>query len=569
MLTLKRLYTIPELINPIEFYKGLNLIVGEKDESSDKRNGVGKSLSIEFINFALLKKKSDSRVSLIPKEIFPIDTLICLDFEMNGKEYTIQRSIKESEEPAIIEDGNLIKFSKIDDASIFLTEKLFFNIKESYPSFRIMMGPLIRDERSEFKSLINCYDTKQRIPDNYSPHLYLLGINIELYESIKSLINQIDTITDDITRIKDNVKLIRQKDIDDARSDLNELDDEVHSIEKSIDKLENLTGYEIVKDELINLEGRIDSLRRKKGVLKQQVAKLKLVSQKVEIDPDEVSEFYEQLKKGLGQLISKDLKEVMAFKARIDEFQNRLLIERRNNLSKEILALDEELAALDRLYTQNLSVINQKGDLKNLKQTYAAFKEKSDQLSQLRSFVDRFDELEAEKQRIKTEKESNLLKLQSQIQSQKQVIDYFQKTILDIHDYIQGNRLASLQIKNTNKKQVIEIVMRIDSDGSHSVEREKVFIYDIALLLDNNTQKRHPGFLIHDNIFDVDQDTLVKSIKFLEDHAKFGDTQYILTINSDRLEISEDNILERLDPFIRARFTKQHRFLKKKYQETQ
>lgn len=195
-------------------------------------------------------------------------------------------------------------------------------------------------------------------------------------------------------------------------------------------------------------------------------------------------------------------------------------------------------------------------------------KKKTDELSQLRSFVDRYDQLEAEKQRIKSEKEVSLLKLQSQIHSQKNVIDDFQKTILSIHEYVQGNKLASFQIKNTNKKQVIEIIMRIDSDGSHSVEREKVFIYDIALLLNQHTQKKHPGFLIHDNIFDVDQDTLIKSIKFLEDRALFGSTQYILTINSDRLELEGNNSLNDITPYVRARFTKQNRFLKTKYQET-
>ena len=69
MLKIKCLYTIPEVIDPIPFSDGLNLVLGEKDDSSDKRNGVGKSLCIEFVNFALLKQKSHSRVALIPKEV--------------------------------------------------------------------------------------------------------------------------------------------------------------------------------------------------------------------------------------------------------------------------------------------------------------------------------------------------------------------------------------------------------------------------------------------------------------------------------------------------------------------
>jgi len=86
-------------------------------------------------------------------------------------------------------------------------------------------------------------------------------------------------------------------------------------------------------------------------------------------------------------------------------------------------------------------------------------------------------------------------------------------------------------------------------------------------LLNKYTQKNHPGFLIHDNILDVDQHTLKKNINFLESKANFGSTQYILTLNSDRLEIANIELLSSLDSYVRARFTKNRRFLKAKYQE--
>ena len=95
--------------------------------------------------------------------------------------------------------------------------------------------------------------------------MYLLDIDIELYAKIKSLIKEIDDTAKDINRIKENVRLIRQKEIDDARSDLNKLDYEVQLIETNIDQLENVSGYEIVKDDIISLESEIDSYRTKKS----------------------------------------------------------------------------------------------------------------------------------------------------------------------------------------------------------------------------------------------------------------------------------------------------------------
>lgn len=571
MLQIKKLYTEPATFEAVEFFDGLNFILGEKDESSSKNNGVGKSLCVEFINFALLKQKAHSRVSKIPKEVFSHDVTICLDVTIGQSLYTIKRTLAEAECPTILSNGAVIKFSKLSDAINYLTEKLFGDAELDRPNFREILGPLIRDEKSEFKSIVACFDTNLTIPNNYAPHLYMLGINTELYRAVKECLSQIDDIGAEIKKIEENVRLLRQKEISDARSDLNDLDSEVALIQASIDKLENTAGFDLVKDEIISLEEKIDGLRRRKSIVKHALTKLKPVSQKVEIANDEIRDFYEQLKKGLGDIVSKELSEVIGFKEKIEQFQNQLLGERRKSLSSELSDIDDQIAALDRKYTENLTVLDQGGNLKNLKQTYAAYQIKSDELGQLRGFISRYETLEISKQQAKTKKEHKLLELQASISAAKETILDFEKTILNIHEYIQGNRKASFEIKPTSKKQVLEINMRIDDDGSHSVDREKVFIYDFSLLINTNTRDRHPGMLIHDNIFDVDQDTLIRSLKFLIEKAQLSNhQQYILTLNSDRLEsVKKEPWFLTLEDSVRARFTKQNRFLKIKYQEAQ
>src|SRR4051812_31017276 len=99
---ISRLYTEPPTIDPVVFEPGVNVILGESDDTSSKNNGVGKSLCIEFLNFALLKRKAESRVAKIPKASFDPSTLICVDFELNGVRYTIKRSVEESEHPRIV-----------------------------------------------------------------------------------------------------------------------------------------------------------------------------------------------------------------------------------------------------------------------------------------------------------------------------------------------------------------------------------------------------------------------------------------------------------------------------------
>ncbi|MDP9773264.1 UNVERIFIED_ORG: uncharacterized protein YydD (DUF2326 family) [Rhizobium sp. SORGH_AS 755] len=564
-----RLYTEPATIEPVIFDAGVNVILGESDETSSKNNGVGKSLCIEFLNFALLKRKSESRVAKIPKATFDPSIFICVDFRMNGSRYTIKRSLEHSERPRIVLDGQETNFAKIEDATHFLTSRMFPNGKTPPVGFREILGPLIRDERSEFKSIVSCFDTKFRIPDNYAPHLMLLGVDLGIYRVIKDIQKELDAIGTEEGRIKDSVQLVRQKNLDEARSDLNVLDEEVEAIREGIDALENSPAYDIVKGEILDIEDRMAELRSRKEVLVRRSARMAPIAVEPNIDSDEVRDFYDQMRSGLGTSIVRELDEVLAFKAKIEQFQRHLLDEKSRVLQVEIRDINKQLAELDRRYAKLVSVLDQEGQLRNLRQTYASFQAKSDELGQLKGFFSRYDQLLVEKQAKKTEIEKEKLRLQESILIADDRVRSFEKTILLIHQFIQGNRRASFEVRTTTKKQVVEIVLRIDDDGSHSVEREKVFIYDIALLLNDFSKARHPGLLIHDNIFDVDDDTLQKSLEFILTRAAFDDEQqYILTLNLDRVQHCQDEVwYEELERSVVATFTKSNRFLKTHYQE--
>ena len=565
---IKRLYTDPAIITAIEFGPGVNIVLGESDETSSKNNGVGKSLCIEFLNFALLKRKSESRVAKIPKENLDPSTLICVDLVIGNEPITIRRSIAESERPRIVAGGRETIYAKLDDAADYLTECLFRS-RTAQVGFREILGPLIRDERSEFKSLVACFDTKARVPDNYSPHLMLLGIDLKIYRGIKDIQRELEKIAVEELRIKDSVKLIRQKSFDDARSDLNALEEEVEHIRDGIDSLENMPAYDIVKDEILAIEDRMDDLRGRKAVLARRVASLAPIAVEPEIPTDEIQYFYDQLKAGLGTNIVRELREVLSFKTKIEQFQRHLLEEKTRVLDVEIRDINKQLGQLDRQYAKLLGVLNQDGELRNLRQTYASFQAKSDELGQLKSFFGRYDQLLIDRQTKKSEIEAERLLLQASVSTAAEGLRSLEKTILTIHQFIQGSKKASFEVRVTNKKQVVEIVLRIDDDGSHSVEREKVFIYDVALMLNDYTRARHPGLLVHDNIFDVDDDTLQRSLEYVLTRAPWGDEQqYILTLNVDRLEHCRDEPwFYELEQSVVATFTKSQRFLKSHYQE--
>lgn len=573
MLQLKKLYTEPFYIQPIEFNSGVNFIVGEKDDSSSKNNGVGKSICVEFINFALLKNlnknQSQSRLNSIPPDVFPPHTKICLSFTLNGRNVIIKRSIAEADKPTIIFDGVTTSFNNLSDAKNFLQEKLWVDSKSLGLNIRDLLSLLIRDERSEFKSLVDCFDTKLRIAPNYLPHLYLLGVDINSYLELKKINEELEEITDSIKTVN-KLLLKNNKRKEDLRSDLNDLEYEVTSIAASIEQLENVTGFEILKKDLLELETQLDDLRQQQSILQLNLKKLQPIAKELKINTDELQRFYEQLKNGLGNLIVKELTEVISFKEKIETFQNHLLAEKRETLKKELKGIQEQILSLDEKYTKLLKVLDESGNLKNLKQTYNSYKAKSEEFNELKVLFNQESQLTLEKRNLESKKGENQSILENNILSLKDTIISFEKTILDIHEFIQGNRRASFELKQADKKQIIDIVMRIDADGSHSIEREKVFIYDLALMLNSFTKIQHLGLLIHDNIFEVDQDTLIKNLRYLLEKADFDqDQQYILTLNVDRLEtLTNEEWFGLFKEKIVARLTKNDRFLKQPYQQT-
>lgn len=570
MLKIHRLYSEPELFEPIEFLDGINLILGETNESSEKTNGVGKSLSIEFLNFCLLKRFSDSRVSRIPSDAFPHDALICLDFSIHGKPITSRRSIGNSESPILVIDNKATEYFNIKDAANQLTNLLFGSaINHEHPSFRGILALMIRDERSEFKSIIKCYDTSKNIPADYTPHLYLLGINPSTYIEARTLQKEIDDTTKARGKIKKDVEGLTGKNFKESNSDLNELTGQVEQIKAELDALENSESFEIVRDEIIALEKELDTERTRSSVIKSELSKIRFFKGDNYINDSEVADLYERFKEGLGSMIKREIQEVTAFKKKIDDFQKTLIESRQKSLLSSLKKIKENIKALDSRYKEKLSIIDKEGVLKSLKITVSTYQKKLEEQSRLSSFIKKHNEYEQHIKNTKQERNAKITVLDSLVIDADSIKVAFEEKILAIHNYVMGNRICSFNIEINDKKEVVKYELRIHDDGSHSNEREKVFFYDMAMLLTPEISELHPGLLVHDNIFDVDQDTLVKSLDYLADNSDFlEEKQYILTINSDKFHSNEiESLKMNIDSYKRASFTKTKRFLKKHYQE--
>lgn len=575
---INRLYSENNFFDEIVFHDGVNLILGEKYDNSSvkgrKTNGVGKSMSIEFLDFCFLSDYDKSRIAKIPKEVFDVEEYVMLDLDIGDDAVTIKRNRKEADKPIIIRNGKAVSFEKIQDAREYLTGLIISKLNgKQVPSFRNLFSILMRDERSEFTDIIKCHDLTKRIPDDLSAHLFMLGFSLESYRNSLDTIKEIEGTTKIISENKKELTQGGQKKISDVRAELNALEDELQKMEDAIESFKTNETFDSMEAEIVELENLLDQLRKRQKALRHDYEKIRRMPKPEQVDENEIELVYNQFKNDLGNAVVKSLTEVVGFKNKIEEFQRTLVNQKARELENQLKDIAEQIRILDDEYSEKLKVIDKKGVLKNLKTSLKIYETKKDALSHTKYLFDEYEKNDKKKKVLKLQKTQEIMKIDEEIEKNSEIIHSFINTILEIHESIMGNKECSFDIQtidNARSKTPVVLNLRIYDDGSHSVDRTKVFIYDMALLFNQYTRQRHPLFLVHDNIFDVDQDTLVQCLNYVyKQEEQFQDFQYILTLNRDKIENEERRKLIKMDidEHQVAIFTKERKFLKRNYQE--
>ena len=575
---LNRLYSENNFFEELSFHDGVNIILGEKYDDSSvkgrKTNGVGKSMSIEFLNFGFLNDYDKSRIAKIPKDVFPLDENVILDLDIGDEAVTIKRNRKQADQPVIIREGKTVSFDKIQDAREYLTGIIFTRLNgKKVPSFRNLFSILMRDERSEFTDIIKCHDLTKKIPDDFSAHLFLLGFSLEAYKNTLETIKAVEVVNTVLAKDKKELTQEGKKKISDVKAELNALEDELQKLEDAIESFKTNETFDSMEADLIELEDLLDQLRKRQKTLRYDYEKIRRLPKPEQIDDREIELVYNQFKSQLGYAVVKSLNEVVGFKNKIEEFQKTLVNQKAKELESQLKYIAEQIRMLDDEYSEKLKVIDKKGVLKNLKVSLKIYEAKKDSISHTKFLFKQYEKNEKKKRMLNLKKNQQLMEIDSEIEQNKEIIDSFIDTILEIHESVMGNKECSFSIQTIDKarrKTPVELTLRIYDDGSHSVDRTKVFIYDMALLFNKYTRDRHPLFLVHDNIFDVDQDTLVQCLNYIyKQEEQYQDFQYILTLNRDKIENEEQRKLIQMDVGEHqvAVFTKEKKFLGRNYQE--
>lgn len=584
MITLKKLSFSPSTfqdkkLEPVIFERGLNFIVGDKSESGNKKeqnkmNGVGKSLLIESINFCLFKKLEDSRISKIPDINLSPEIYICLDLEIETsdqiKKIQIRRNRREDDPITIYVNDNEKSFDKLEDAKNYL-EYLFFG-KESkeHPSLRSLLSVLIREEDSLYKDILKPYHNSSlaTFEDLLKPHFYLFQIDLVLLDKIRKVSAELKTTTKALSSLRSDFKTIGVSEKEVA-SYINDLKDGVEKLNLAIDQLHPSEGLTQAKNGMIEFQLQLEKLVSTKASKEYLMRKIKALPQLEKINTKQIQIVYNHFKAGLGDLVEKSFTQVLDFKKQVDDFQNSLMNEKLKELVSEIEELDDQISVLDTEIAKIYEKTEARGKIDGLKQAIVLEREKNVQLEKLSSAHQLLQSKITNQKNLKKRKERFVEQLEIELFEVQATVTSFEEDLKKMHESIAGNKRCQFKIVITESiANFVDFEYRIKLDGSSGINRIKTFIYDSLLMVNKITSKRHPGFLIHDNIFaSTGRDDMVKSLNYLYDLSTKNQFQYILTINKDEFESQIKDFAFDYKKHIRAEFSREKPFLGFEYSE--
>lgn len=578
-LRLHKLSSEPPAFEPIVFRNGVNLILGESSPTGTQQkkvNGVGKSVLVDFLHFALCRDFKDTRVSLIPPGVLPDDLTVVLDLAIHGKNYQIRRKIATPDQVTLIDhsDASTRTFPRLDETTRYIGDKLFAaDPLATQTSIRQLLSLLMRDEASGFRDPLNPMSADKRAIPPLQPHLYLLGIRYDTIYRYEVLKREMKSLTTSINHLEKILTENRTLKMADLPAKLNAERERVKTIEAALAQLKTDPAFKAVESKLIAIESELLQLRSERKRLAWQIEQIRIVPQSERVDTTDMKIVYDRIRAGLGDLVRKSLEQAMSFKAEIEQFQQSLIKEELGILETNHREVQQQISRLSDTHRELTQQIDNREVLSELRNGLTAASKQSESYHMLSSQFQMHERQLREKSDLKFQLETQLREVRLLMEQHHTIEKTIEDRIIALHQRIMSSAEASFKLvtaESTRSDRPIDILIRIKDDRSKSIDEAKVLIYDFALLTAPLSPLRHPGFLLHDNILEVDNDTLIQSLNFIGELENSGtDFQYLLTLNRDKIEPTEIALQITLDiqSHTVARLTKDASFLRKSYQE--
>jgi uncharacterized protein YydD (DUF2326 family) len=547
---LTKLYSEPEIFSPVTFKLGLNLIFGKKEvtdnPASASLNSIGKSLLLDFLDFALLASydgKHNERLFATGNRV--VHSTIILQFKINAKEYIIRRSF---EHPKTVEFGEID--SEIEQYDILSLKPLLCDlIFANDPVFGLLDTGWYRNLITFFLKIHKPGRDRFLDPLDYLPEatlaeiqIYLLfmmaidnSLAVENFQNVGALRETKRSIAEAKSFLQNEI------DIDEAREKIVSLKSEIFTLEKAIEQFKLGQEYDQAESEADAFTAEIKSLLIDNHQDKHRIANYTAsIKKDSPVQTDRIAALYAEVSAQLGIVVKKTLEEAV-------NFRKALLQSRKSFFKTEINALkvkvDERIAKINELESKRaglFSFLDAKLAMNDLKEAFRYLTKRQTELAEIEGTVNKMDKLaalQAELEVVSADlKEKYLQFLSTTLVDQ---IDMYQK-IRTIYEGVFGSDstdgLAFLFKSALKKDAKFEIEFAFSGMLGKGKNQGRTLIFDLAVLLRRISIGLHgPLFLVHDGIFDgMDKSHFIALETMIDKWVSDGfELQYIATLNEE------------------------------------
>jgi uncharacterized protein YydD (DUF2326 family) len=556
-----QLYSETDLLKPIRFESGINLILGKYTGEKEQTgiNGIGKSSLVRLIDFALLSNAAEKIFSQSKYDFLRAEKHnIVLEFRVENKSYYIKRTFGKGDDVLFGDStSNLEKYSKTELKSL-LTNKFFpITNQEVYfegERYGTLMDFYIKDDL-ENQERIDPLSFSSGTSNQTSKaifNFFLLGLPTRFILQFEELQAEYNQFRSTITGLEDKLKADYGKSIEEYRSERSKIDKNISLLEKSIKDYRFLENYKNIEAKLVEITTQINEKLKNYHIHNRKLKKIKESFQFAqELDLQQIQKMYNEMIATFGDLVSKSIEEIALFKKEILENRNKFLVKKESELQNTINSILSEISNLEDERSALYKKLEEKGALESITNTYEQLTVEKTRLTENLQIIKQVDELQemlanlnVSISQVKRDIALDLKKYEDEVEKLRTLfLEILQNAIsLDENETTGFFDIAS-NVDSPRNQLPLKIEIKIPKADALGQSRLKIVAYDLLVFLKNiRINSPFPRFLIHDGVYHgIALNTKIKALNYIYRQYLANPTfQYFVTFNEDEIYIPKE-----------------------------
>ena len=274
------------------------------------------------------------------------------------------------------------------------------------------------------------------------------------------------------------------------------------------------------------------------------------LEQEIDIDTKRVKKIYNEAKEQFGEYVLVKIEDIIKFKSEILENRRKFILKRERELKNRLEKIEKSITELELERSRKYDVLNEKGALDSIKNSYDKYIEKKSYVDQYAGYIQQHDDYLSQQSSKKLEIEKDKKNITDDLKSSEEVVQDLRKLFLEILenaiflDAEFSKSFFDINPKPGNKIKSLpfEIVTEIPKAEALGQNRLKLVAYDLMVFLNSLKKKRDfPLFLVHDGVFHgIFTKTVINSLNFMHKQLlHHPGSQYFLTFNENELSSND------------------------------